>query len=188
MFSDDTDNDKNYQSELSKMAVATGGFIGKGVANSNVKNYLPMAFSDFIYAIVIEEYGIIGGGAVAVFYIILMIRAINCAKKAQRLFHVYLLLGLGILITTQALVNMSVAVGLLPVTGQTLPMVSMGGSSNLFIGLAFGMMLSVTAETENASNADQKTIMQDVRSPIISDDSYNDEENEFETMHTSQQA
>ena len=107
-----------------------------------------MAFSDFIFAIILEEYGIWGGALVILAYIGLLSRAIVISKSCVKVFHIYTLLGLVIMITLQAAINMCVAVGILPVTGQTLPMISMGGSSSMFIGCALGLMLSISAEVK----------------------------------------
>ncbi len=145
---DDENDDKNSQAIQSKMAVATGGLVGVGAGNSKMKNFLPMAFSDFIFAIILEEYGIWGGALVILAYIGLLSRAIVISKSCVKVFHIYTLLGLVIMITLQAAINMCVAVGILPVTGQTLPMISMGGSSSMFIGCALGLMLSISAEVK----------------------------------------
>lgn len=141
-------NDSNFQSEQAKMAVATGGMLGKGPGNSYYRNFLPMAFSDFIFAIILEEYGLIGGGIVLLCYIILMARGYNIAKRCERPFHIFLVLGITSIIVFQAFINMGVCVGIFPVTGQTLPLVSMGGTSNIFTGMAIGAILSVSRFNE----------------------------------------
>ena len=135
---------ENYQSQQSKIAIATGGLIGKGPGNSTQRNFLPHPYSDFIYAIIVEEYGIIGGFVVLFLYLILLYRAGLIVKKAKRTFPAFLAVGLTLSIVMQAMVNMAVAVNLIPVTGQTLPLVSMGGTSLLFSGVSFGILLSIS--------------------------------------------
>lgn len=142
------DSNSNFQSEQAKMAVATGGVMGRGPGKSYYRNFLPMAFSDFIFAIILEEYGLFGGLFVLLCYLILMNRAFNIARRCERPFHVFLVLGLVSLIVFQAIINMGVCVGILPVTGQTLPLVSMGGTSNVFTGMAIGAILSVSRFNE----------------------------------------
>ena len=142
------DSDSNFQSEQAKMAVATGGVIGRGPGNSYYRNFLPMAFSDFIFAIILEEYGLIGGGLVLLCYVVLMARGFNIAKRCERPFHIFLVLGITMLLVLQALINMGVCVGIFPVTGQTLPLVSMGGTSNIFTGMAIGAIFSVSRFNE----------------------------------------
>ncbi len=136
--------DGNYQLEQSKIAIATGGIVGKGPGRSTQRNFLPHPYSDFIYAIIIEEYGIIGGVIVLSFYLILLYRAALIVKKSNRTFPAFLAIGLALLLTLQAFVNMAVAVGAVPVTGQPLPLVSMGGSSLVFSSFAIGIILSVS--------------------------------------------
>lgn len=142
------DADDNYQVEQSKIAIATGGFFGKGPGNSTQRNFLPHPYSDFIYAIIIEEYGFAGGVLVLFLYLFLLYRAGVIVRKSNRTFAAFLAIGLTISLTFQAMINMGVAVHLFPVTGQTLPLVSMGGSSILFTGVAFGIILSVSRSVE----------------------------------------
>lgn len=144
----DGDTDDNYQVEQSKIAIATGGFFGKGPGNSTQRNFLPHPYSDFIYAIIIEEYGFAGGVLVLFLYLFLLYRAGVIVRKSNRTFAAFLAIGLTISLTFQAMINMGVAVHLFPVTGQTLPLVSMGGSSILFTGVAFGIILSVSRSVE----------------------------------------
>lgn len=134
----------NFQVEQAKIAVATGGLVGKGPGNSTQRNYLPHPYSDFIYAIIIEEYGLTGGIIVLFLYLYLLYRAGVLVKKSSRTFPAFLAIGLALSLTFQAMINMAVAVNLLPVTGQTLPFVSMGGSSQLFTSVALGIILSVS--------------------------------------------
>jgi len=138
----------NYQVEQSKIAIATGGIFGKGPGNSTQRNFLPHPYSDFIYAIIIEEYGFFGGVFVLFLYMFLLYRAGVIVRKSTRTFAAFLAIGLSISLVFQAMINMGVAVHLFPVTGQTLPLVSMGGSSILFTGVAFGIILSVSRSIE----------------------------------------
>lgn len=138
----------NYQVEQSKIAIATGGIFGKGPGNSTQRNFLPHPYSDFIYAIIIEEYGFFGGLIVLFLYLFLLYRAGVIVRKSRRSFAAFLAFGLTISLVFQAMINMGVAVHLFPVTGQTLPLVSMGGSSILFTGVAFGIILSVSRSVE----------------------------------------
>lgn len=140
---------ENYQVEQSKIAIATGGLFGKTPGKSVQRNFLPNPYSDFIFAIIIEEYGLIFGGLPILFaYLFLLFRAGVIVKKSTRTFPAFLTIGLVITIVFQAMVNMAVAVNLFPVTGQTLPLVSMGGSSLLFTSIAFGIILSVSRGIE----------------------------------------
>ncbi len=139
-----TDDADNYQVEQSKIAIATGGILGKGPGKSAQRNFLPYPYSDFIYSIIIEEYGLAGGAVVLFFYLWLLYRAGVIVRKSDRTFPAFLAIGLTLLIVFQAFINMAVAVNLLPVTGQPLPLVSMGGSSLLFTSIAFGIILSVS--------------------------------------------
>lgn len=151
-------SDKNaeeaYQVEKAKIAIATGGVVGKGPGKSVQKNFLPQSSSDFIYAIIVEEYGLILGGiGVALVYFLLLFRIMMVAKKAQTIFATLLVVGVGLPIIFQALINMAVAVNILPVTGQTLPLISSGGTSIWMTCFAIGMILSVSsAKDESPSN------------------------------------
>ena len=144
-FNENSDKD-NYQVMQAKIAIGTGGFIGNGPGNSVQRNFLPHPYSDFIYAIIIEEWGILGGILVIFLYINLLYRSIVIVRKCDKTFPAFLVMGLSLIVVFQALINMAVAVGLLPVTGQPLPLISMGGTSILFTGAAFGVILSVSRE------------------------------------------
>ena len=133
-----------FQAKHARIAVATGGVVGKGPGNSDQRNILPHPYSDFIYAIVIEEYGMIGGIVVIVLYLILLHRGMKAAYNSERAFGGLLSAGLSFDLVCQAMVNMGVVVGLGPITGQPLPLVSMGGTSMIFTGLALGIILSVS--------------------------------------------
>lgn len=142
---------ENYQIEQSKIAIASGGLLGKGPGNSTQRNFLPHPYSDFIFAIIIEEYGIVGGGVVVLLYLILFFRAVRIVIKFPKNFGVFLTIGVSFSLVFQALINMGVAVNLLPVTGQPLPLVSMGGTSIWFTSLAIGIILSVSKEVHEGT-------------------------------------
>ena len=140
--------DKSFQSDHAKIAIASGGLFGKGPGNSTERNYLPESYSDEIYAIIIEEYGLVGGFALIGIYLFLLYRCIKIVTKAPKAFGALLACGLSFSLTIQAFANMAVAVGLGPVTGVPLPFVSMGGTSILFTSVAFGIILSVSRDIE----------------------------------------
>jgi cell division protein FtsW len=140
--------DDNYQVNQAKIAVANGGWIGLGPGNSRQRNFLPHPYSDFIYAIIIEEYGLIGGAIIMFIYLVFLFRSIRIFKKCPFAFGAFLALGLSFTLMIQAIANMAVNVNLFPVTGVTLPLISMGGSSFLFTCLAIGIILSVARNAE----------------------------------------
>jgi cell division protein FtsW len=132
-FSRNVDDDTNYQSNQAKIAISTGGLIGKAPGKSTQRNMLPQSNSDFIFAIIIEEYGLLFGAIPLILaYMVLLFRGITIVRKCETAFPAFLVIGLIVMITVQAMINMLVAVGLFPVTGQTLPMVSWGRTSELF--------------------------------------------------------
>ncbi|HEC44421.1 MAG TPA: hypothetical protein ENI20_16490 [Bacteroides sp.] len=136
---------ENYQVEQAKIAVARGGFLGKFPGNSTQRNVLPHSYSDFIYAVIIEEYGLLLGGIpILLMYLILLYRAGVLVRKSTRTFPAFLAVGLTIGLVLQAMVHMAVSVNLFPVTGQPLPLVSMGGTSLILTSLSLGMILSVS--------------------------------------------
>jgi cell division protein FtsW len=141
---DKTNNNANYQVNQAKIAIATGGILGKGPGKSTQRNFLPHPYSDFIFAFIMEEYGLIGGIIVMFLYVMLLLRTIRIANKAESYFGAFLAMGCGILLVFQAMINMAVAVNLFPVTGQPLPFISKGGTSVIFTGIAIGMILSVS--------------------------------------------
>lgn len=147
-FRTDKPDEDDYQIEKAKIAIATGGIQGLGPGKSIQKNFLPQSSSDFIYAIIVEEYGLIGGLTVLGLYMLLFFRFIVAAHKANTVFGKLLVVGLGFPMIFQALVNMAVAVELLPVTGQTLPLISSGGSSIWMTCIALGIIISVTKKDE----------------------------------------
>jgi cell division protein FtsW len=140
--------DKSFQSDHAKIAIATGGILGKGLGKSEQVNYLPEAYSDEIYAIIVEESGLAGGILLIAIYLFLLYRCIKIVTKAPKAFGALLAAGLSFSLTIQAFANMAVAVGLGPVTGIPLPLVSMGGTSILFTSIAFGIILSVSRDIE----------------------------------------
>jgi cell division protein FtsW len=141
-------SDKTYQSDQSKIALATGGPFGKGPGNSTQRNFLPHPYSDFIFAIIVEEYGTFGALVMVLLYVTLLYRCVRIVTKAPKAFGALLAAGLSFSLTIQAFANMAVAVGLGPVTGVPLPLVSMGGTSLLFTSIAFGIILSVSKDVE----------------------------------------
>ena len=144
--SDETDADADYQIEKAKIAIASGGLFGQGPGKSVQKNFLPQSSSDFIYAIIVEEFGLIGAGSILLLYMFLLFRITVIAHKAETIFAKLVVVGVGLPIVFQALINMAVAVELFPVTGQTLPLVSSGGTSIWMTCLAVGIVLSVSAK------------------------------------------
>lgn len=152
-FFNGIDSEGDYQIERAKIAIATGGIVGKGAGKSVQKNFLPQSESDFIYAIIIEEYGLIGGFGIMFFYLLLLFRIVVVANGSASIFGKLLVLGVGLPIVFQALINMSVAVELFPVTGQNLPLISRGGTSSWMTCLAIGIILSVSNKTNNKKNS-----------------------------------
>ena len=137
------------QADYAKLAIYEGGIIGKGPGNSDVANYMAAAYNDFIYAIIIEEYGLfIGGAGVLFLYLVFFFRGITIVRRTTRTFPAFLVTGLTLLLTFQAMINMGVSAGVIPVTGQPLPWVSMGGTSLLFTSVAFGCILSVSYQNQ----------------------------------------
>ena len=137
-----------YQVQQAKIAIAKGGWFGLGPGNSEQRNFLPHPYSDFIYAIIIEEYGLVGGVLILFMYLLFLFRSIRIFKKCPFAFGAFLALALSFTLVIQALVNMAVNVNLFPVTGVPLPLVSMGGSSFLFTCMSIGIILSVARNAE----------------------------------------
>jgi cell division protein FtsW len=146
-FTSDDDTDA-YQIEKAKIAIATGGITGTGAGKSVQRNFLPQSSSDFIYAIIVEELGLIGAFGVMIAYLLLLFRLTIVATKADSVFGKLVVIGVGLPIIFQALINMAVAVELFPVTGQTLPLISSGGTSIWMTCLSLGIILSVSAKRE----------------------------------------
>jgi len=151
------DKSSNYQADQAMIAIATGGTFGKGPGNSVQKNILPQASSDFIYAILVEEYGFIMAIVMVFFYLALLFRGVRIATRNPKTFGSLLAIGLTLSLVLQAMVNMCVAIHLLPVTGQPLPLVSMGGTSIWFSSIAIGVILSVSREGEQESETEKQT-------------------------------
>ncbi|MEP1490087.1 MAG: FtsW/RodA/SpoVE family cell cycle protein [Algibacter sp.] len=147
-YSNSEVTEADYQIEKAKIAIASGGIYGVGPGKSIQKNFLPQSSSDFIFAIIIEEYGLIGGFLLMILYLWLLFRIVIVAQKSDSIFGKLLVLGVGLPIIFTALINMAVAVELFPVTGQTLPLVSSGGTSIWMTCLAIGIILSVSAKRE----------------------------------------
>ena len=141
--------EENYQVEQAKIAIATGGVVGKFPGNSTQKNFLPHPYSDFIFAIIVEEYGLIGAIVIVLMYLILLFRGVKIVSKSPGTFGAFLTFGCCFSLVFQAFINLAVAVNIFPVTGQPLPMVSMGGTSIWFTGIAIGIILSVSKEPNN---------------------------------------
>jgi cell division protein FtsW len=147
-FSGEENSDLPYQVQQANIAIAGGGILGKGPGNSTQRNFLPHAYSDYIYATIIEEYGIFGAFLILMAYMLLLLRSIRIYRNCPYAFGAFLAVGLSVTLVIQALTNMAVNVGLFPVTGVTLPLVSMGGSSVIFTSLAIGIILSVSRNVE----------------------------------------
>ncbi|MDB5010223.1 MAG: ftsW 2 [Mucilaginibacter sp.] len=154
--------DKSFQADHAKIAIATGGIFGKGPGKSNEVNYLPEAYSDEIYAIIVEEYGLMGGITLIGIYLFLLYRCIKIVTRAPKAFGALLAAGLSFSLTIQAFANMAVAVGLGPVTGVPLPFVSMGGTSILFTSIAFGIILSVSRDIDEP----KKVVVGEIREAV----------------------
>jgi len=147
------DKEDNYQVNQAKIAISKGGLLGLGPGNSETRNFLPHPYSDFIFAIIMEEYGLAGGVFIIFVYLVFLFRCIRIFRKCPYAFGAFLALGLSFTLVIQALINMAVTVNLFPVTGVTLPLVSMGGSSFLFTCLAIGIILSVARNVEQEGKA-----------------------------------
>ena len=141
-------DDDHYQVDQAKIAIARGGLLGNGPGNGEARNFLPQAYNDYIYATLIEEYGLVGGALIIFIYLVFLYRSIRLFKKCPFAFGAFLALGLSFTLVIQAMANMAVNVNLFPVTGVTLPLVSMGGSSFLFTCLSIGIILSVARNVE----------------------------------------
>jgi len=145
-FTNGADTEADYQIENAKIAIARGGIVGQGAGKSVQKNFLPQSSSDFIYAIIVEEYGLLGGFVLMFAYLFFLFRIVVIANANKTIFGKLLVLGVGIPIIFQALINMAVAVELFPVTGQTLPLISSGGTSSWMTCLAIGIILSASVK------------------------------------------
>ncbi|MXV13845.1 FtsW/RodA/SpoVE family cell cycle protein [Pedobacter sp. HMF7056] len=148
------DPDKSFQANQSKIAIATGGILGKGPGNSTQRNFLPHPYSDFVFAVIVEEWGLVGGLVLVLLYLVFLYRCVLIVTHSPKAFGALLAAGLSFSLTIQAFANMAVAVGLGPVTGVPLPLVSMGGTSILFTSVAFGIILSVSRDIEEKKGLD----------------------------------
>ncbi len=157
-FADGKDTQEDYQIERAKIAIATGGVVGVGAGKSVMKNFLPQSSSDFIFAIIVEEYGLIGGFAIICIYLLLLFRILIVVLKANTTFGRLLVIAAGMPIVFQAFINMAVAVELFPVTGQTLPLISSGGTSIWMSCLAIGIILSVSSKRQKELESEEKDI------------------------------
>ncbi|MEI6946183.1 FtsW/RodA/SpoVE family cell cycle protein [Paraflavisolibacter sp. H34] len=193
---DQADNDNLYQVNQAKIAIAKGGLLGSGPGNSEQRNFLPQAYNDFIYAIIIEEYGLLGGAFIIFIYLVFLYRSIGLFKRCPYAFGAFLALGLSFTLVFQAMANMAVNVNLFPVTGVTLPLVSMGGSSFLFTCLSIGIILSVARNVEQLEApkpdpgapgiAEAEAEEGPLKNYLLDDDEDEEEEDEEEEGQTEQ--
>lgn len=178
-FTTNKPGEDDYQIEKAKIAIASGGIYGLGPGKSVQKHFLPQSSSDFIYAIIVEEWGLIGGLGILILYLLLFFRFVIAAHKANSLFGKLLVVGLGFPIIFQAMINMAVAVELLPVTGQTLPLISSGGSSIWMSCIALGIIINVTKkEEEIAQELSDKAKREAALQKLIDKELKEEEENE----------
>ncbi|MEM7186472.1 MAG: FtsW/RodA/SpoVE family cell cycle protein [Bacteroidota bacterium] len=166
-FMDNEDTEADYQIEKAKIAIASGGLTGLGPGKSPSKNFLPQSSSDFIYAIIAEEFGLLGALFILLMYLLLLFRLVIVVHKSSSFFGKLLVIGIGLPVIFQALINMGVAVELFPVTGQTLPLISSGGTSIWMTCLALGMVLSVSAKREVEQKAEGEENPLDILSQTI---------------------
>lgn len=146
------------QADYAKLAIYEGGIFGKGPGHSKVSNYMASAYNDFIFAIIVEEYGLLGGILVIFLYLVFFFRSVVIVRRATRTFPAFLVTGLTVVLVFQAMINIGVSAGILPVTGQPLPWISLGGSSLLFTSVAFGCILSVSYQNQ---------INRDIQKPAV---------------------
>lgn len=183
--SKDASDDDHYQVNQAKIAIARGGFLGKGPGNGEARNFLPQAYNDYIYATLIEEYGLMGGAFLIFIYLVFLFRSIRLFRRCPYAFGAFLAVGLSFTLVLQAMVNMAVNVNLFPVTGVTLPLVSMGGSSFLFTCLSIGIILSVARNVEQlegeAAEIDEEDSEEEVEDVEAEDEA--SAEVEVKTIH-----
>lgn len=166
-FTSKEETREDYQIERAKIAIVTGGTLGKGPGKSVQRNFLPQSSSDFIYAIIVEEFGLVGALVILFFYLLLLFRIIIISHNAADVFGKLLVLGVGLPIVFQALINMAVAVELFPVTGQTLPLISSGGSSIWMTCLALGIVISVSVKAQVEEKQEEEMNALDILSETI---------------------
>lgn len=174
MYGSQSADDDHYQVNQAKIAIARGGWIGNGPGNGEARNFLPQAYNDYIFATLIEEYGLLGGAFILFIYLVFLYRSIRLFKKCPFAFGAFLALGLSFTLVLQAMANMAVNVNLFPVTGVTLPLVSMGGSSFLFTCLSIGIILSVARNVEQLEGKKQQDALNEIKAA--------EEENEEEAV------
>ena len=155
-------NEKSYQINQAKIAIASGGWFGRGPGNSNARNFLPHSYSDFIFAIILEEYGLLGGAFIVFIYLLFLYRCIRLYRKCPFAFGAFLALALSFTLVIQAIANMGVNVNVFPNTGVTLPLVSMGGSSFLFTCLSIGIILSVARNVEQMEGKESELVTEQI--------------------------
>ena len=175
-FMYDGKGDANYQTQQAKIAIATGGIFGKGPGKSEQRNFLPHPYSDFIYAIIIEEYGLVGGAAILMIYLLFLFRSIRIFRRCPYAFGAFLAIALSFTLVIQAMVNMAVTVNIFPTTGVTLPLLSMGGSSLLFTCISIGIILSVSRNVEQAEGDKWALATQQVEEEVTEYAEQEDEE------------
>ncbi len=168
LFGDDDQEEGTTQADYAKLAIYDGSVFGKGPGGSDVSNYMEAAYNDFIYSILVEEYGMIGGIFILLLYLIFLYRGVSIVRSSSRTFPAFLVTGVVLIYTIQAFVNMSVSVGLAPVTGQPLPWISMGGTSMLFTAIGFGFILSVSYL--NKKNKNNEVLEQPVKVDVPDED------------------
>jgi cell division protein FtsW len=171
-------DDDHYQVNQAKIAMARGRWFGKGPGNGEARNFLPQAYNDYIYATLIEEYGLIGGAFIIFIYLVFLFRSIRLFKKCPYAFGAFLALGLSFTLVIQAMANMAVNVNLFPVTGVTLPLISMGGSSFLFTCLSIGIILSVARNVEQLEGEKADAIAKAEASAEETGEEYDEEEDD----------
>ena len=179
-------DDDHYQVNQAKIAIARGGFLGNGPGNGEARNFLPQAYNDYIYATLIEEYGLMGGAFIIFIYLVFLFRSIRLFKKCPYAFGAFLALGLSFTLVIQAMANMAVNVNLFPVTGVTLPLVSMGGSSFLFTCLSIGIILSVARNVEQSEGKKAAAAAAAAETDEEVEDQYDDEEEEDDEIEVKQ--
>ncbi len=153
-FAQGKEVEESYQNQQAKIAIAQGGLIGKGPGKSTQRNFLPSPYADFIYAIIIEEYGVLGAVILILLYLVLLWRTVKIVIRTPQAFGAFLAVGLSFSLVIQAFINMGVAVHIFPVTGLPMPLVSMGGTSLFFTSIAFGVILSVSRNSEEENNSE----------------------------------
>jgi len=159
VYGDKDSKEGTTQADFAKLAIYEGGLFGKGPGRSEVSNYMEAGYNDFIYAIIIEEYGWFGGVFVLLLYLILFYRGVAIIRKADRTFPAFLVTGLVLILIFQATINMAVSAGVAPVTGQPLPWISLGGTSMLFTAVAYGIILTVSSQNDRQKQPEEQLVV-----------------------------